>query len=186
MHLRRQALPYLVELAEETGETAFLMIRDHNEALCIERVEGTYPVRVLAMNVGGRLPLHLGGGQRALMAELPDEEVLRIIREKGMPKFTELSVTDPQELLAELEGTRQRGYGRSWEDITPGVAAVGVLIRDYMGKGIAAVSIAGIVQRFNKERYEHLVQTVKETALSISRQMGYNPDREGVGGAESS
>ncbi len=182
MNLRRQALPYLVELAETTGETAFLIIRDRDEALCIERVEGTYPVRVLALNVGGRLPLHLGGAQRALLAELPDEEVLRIVREKGMPKFTELSVTDPQELLVELERTRQRGYGRSWEDITPGVAAVGAVVRDYTGKAIAAVSIAGIVQRFNTERFDFLVQTVQQTALKISRQMGYNPDREDVAG----
>ena len=180
MNLRRQSLPYLVELAETTGETAFLMIRDRDEALCIERVEGTYPVRVLALNVGGRLPLHLGGGQRALMAELSNEEVLRIAREKGLPKFTELSVSDPQELLAELECTRERGYGRSWEDITPGVAAVGAIIRDYTGKGVAAVSIAGIVQRFNQERFEYLVRTVQDTALSISRQMGYNPTRDHV------
>jgi hypothetical protein len=53
------------------------------------------------------------------------------------------------------------------------VAAVGALIRDYTGSGIAAVSIAGIVQRFGPDRYDYLVGSVKEAALSISRQMGY-------------
>jgi len=178
MNLRRQALPYLVDLAESTGETSFLLIRDRDDALCIERVEGTYPVRVLALNVGGRLPLHLGGGQRALLAELPDEEVIRIVHEKGMPRFTELSLTDVDELLVELRKTREQGYGRSWEDITPGVAAIGALIRDFTGKGIGAVSIAGIVQRFNAERYDELVGTVQQTAREISQQMGYNPERE--------
>jgi len=178
MDLRRQALPYLVDLAEKTGETSFLIIRDRDDALCIERVEGTYPVRALALNVGGRMSLHLGGGQRALLAQLPDEEVLRIVKEKGMPKFTECSVTDPQELLAELQRTRDLGYGRSWEDITPGVAAVGVVIRDYTSKAVAAVSIAGIVQRFEAERYDMLVKVVKEAAFNISRQMGFTPGRE--------
>jgi DNA-binding IclR family transcriptional regulator len=180
MDLRRQALPYLVELAETTGETAFLIIKDRDEALCIERVEGTYPVRVLALNVGGRLPLHLGGAQRALLAELPDEEVLRILNDKGMPHFTPFSETNPQELLAELHRTRERGYGRSWEDITPGVAAIGALIRDYSGQSIASISIAGIVQRFSPERYDMLVTIVKEIALKLSHQMGYNPSRESI------
>ncbi len=176
MDLRRQALPYLVDLAEQTGETAFLIIRDKDDALCIERVEGTYPVRALALNVGGRLPLHLGGGQRALLAELSDDDVLRIIREKGMPQFTPQSVVDPQELLVELRETRERGFGRSWEDITPGVAAVGVLVRDYTGTGIAAVSIAGIVQRFGPDRFDALIESVKAAARDISLQMGYNPN----------
>jgi IclR family transcriptional regulator, KDG regulon repressor len=174
MDLRRQALPFLVDLAEKTGETAFLMIRDEEEVLCIERVEGTYPVRALALNVGGRLPLHLGGGQRALLAELPDDEVLRIVREKGMPQFTPQSVIDLQELLLELRQTRERGYGRSWEDITPGVAAIGALVRDYTGNGIAAVSIAGIVQRFGPDRWDSLIELVKAAARNTSLQMGYN------------
>ena len=178
MNLRRQALPYLVELAETTEETAFLITRDRDEALCIERVEGTYPVKVLALNVGGRLPLHLGGAQRALLAELPDAEVLRIVEEQGMPKFTETSVTDPQDLLQELQHTRATGYGRSWEDITPGVAAVGAIIKDHTGEGVAAVSIAGIIQRFNAKRYDSLVQQVKEAAFNISQQMSYNPHGE--------
>ena len=184
MDLRRVALPYLVDLAEKTGETSFLIIRDKEEALCIERVEGTYPVRALALNVGGRLPLHLGGGQRALLAELPDEEVLSILERKGMPRFTEKSVTDPRELLEELRFTRTMGYGRSWEDITPGVAAVGALIRDHTGHGIAAVSIAGIVQRFDESRYGSLVEAVRAAALEISKQMGYSPGRVEVGQVE--
>ena len=176
MDLRRQALPFLVDLAEKTGETAFLIIRDKDEALCIERVEGTYPVRALALNVGGRLPLHLGGGQRALLAELPDEEVLRIVQEKGMPQFTPNSVSDLNALMAELNRTRELGHGRSWEDITPGVAAIGALVRDYTGSGIAAISIAGIVQRFGPDRWDTLVEMVSNTAGSISLQMGYNPN----------
>jgi IclR family transcriptional regulator, KDG regulon repressor len=174
MDLRRLALPYLVDLAETTGETSFLMIRDKDEALCIERVESTYPVRALALNVGGRLPLLVGGGQRALLAELPDDEVLRIVREKDMPHFTLHSPTDPQALLAELRRTRDQGYGRSWEDITPGVAAIGALVKDYTGNGIAAVSIAGIVQRFGPDRWDTLVELVKNSARQISLQMGYN------------
>lgn len=174
MDLRRLALPYLVDLAERTGETSFLIIRDKDEALCIERVEGTYPVRALALNVGGRMPLHLGGGQRSLMAELSDSEVVRILAERGRPVYTPDTPTDVQEILTELRRTRELGYGRSWEDITPGVAAIGAVVRDYTRSGIAAVSIAGIVQRFGPDRYDQLVQAVEDAAIHISRQMGYN------------
>src|SRR4051812_34993299 len=63
LELRQIALPYMAQLVEHTDETAFLIVRDGLQAVCIERIEGAH-VQALALKVGGTLPLHAGGGPR--------------------------------------------------------------------------------------------------------------------------
>ena len=72
LNFRQEAVPVLTDLAEKTGESAHLIILDHDEALCIERIEGHHHIRVLFLQTGSRMPLHVGAGPRVLLAHLPE------------------------------------------------------------------------------------------------------------------
>ena len=60
--------------AEEVGDTVYLVVRSGREAVCLERIEGPSPVRVLTLDTGSRRPLGLGAGGLAILAALPEDE----------------------------------------------------------------------------------------------------------------
>ena len=61
------------ELHRALEETVYLVIRRHDEAVCIDRIEGLH-IRAMALQLGGSLPLHLG--RPAGLAGLPTPGVL--------------------------------------------------------------------------------------------------------------
>jgi DNA-binding IclR family transcriptional regulator len=69
---RQAALPAMERIHDELGETTFLCVRRGYNAVCIERIDGTR-VTLLALSLGGSLPLHAGGVSRALLAFEPEE-----------------------------------------------------------------------------------------------------------------
>ena len=72
--LRNQFRTALERIASETGDTVFLLIRSGNDALCIDRVEGKFPIRTIMIDIGARRPLGIGAGSLALIAFLPDAQ----------------------------------------------------------------------------------------------------------------
>jgi DNA-binding IclR family transcriptional regulator len=170
--LREEALPVLKSLADKTGETAYLIIKDADEALCLERIDGHHYVKVLFLQIGGRMPLHIGAGPRVLFAHLPEEEIDRIVKREGLSRWTPRSITDPVRLEEDLREIREQGYALSFEDVTEGAAALGCPVRDWKGDVVAAISISGVSSHFTEDKVSHIVEFVKEAADSLSRKLG--------------
>jgi DNA-binding IclR family transcriptional regulator len=61
------ARPALAWLAEQTGESVQLFVRDGDERVCVESLEAPHELRTI-VPVGARLPLDRGSGGRALTA----------------------------------------------------------------------------------------------------------------------
>ena len=175
MRLRQVALHYMTELVERTGETAFLFILDSNHALCIERVEGKH-VQSLAIKVGGQLPLNAGGASRVLLAFAPDEVRESYLAHGPFPRFTEHTIVDPGMLLRDIEQTREQGYALSHEDVTIGVAALGVPLFDYRGEAIGGLSLAGITPRWTPGHMAEMLVELKALGERISARMGWRRD----------
>ncbi len=175
--VRRLALPYLNNMVAQTNEAAFLCIREGDEALCIERVEGEQEVNIFALRVGGRQPLHCGGAPRALLSGMHADELKSYAKRTGLPGFTPHSITTLPALLADVDQTHKLGYVVSMEDVTLGIAAVGAPVRDHYGKVIAAISLSGLVARFGRARIVELAAVVIENVSRLSRQLGYREER---------
>jgi DNA-binding IclR family transcriptional regulator len=176
LDVRRLALPYLTEMVEQTGEAAFLCIREGDEALCIERVEAEQVVNIFSLRVGGRQPLHCGAAPRALLSDLNDLEVQGYAQRSGLPKLTEHTLATLVELRQDIRQTRCQGYVVSDEDVTPGIRAVGAPVRNHTGKIIAAISLSGLSARFAPQRVDELARILVANTQRISRQMGYREE----------
>src|SRR5690606_13398069 len=72
--LRTVAGPVLDRLASETGDTAFLNIRSGYDSVCVDRREGSYPLKALTVEIGARRPLCVSAGGAAILANLPVRE----------------------------------------------------------------------------------------------------------------
>jgi IclR family KDG regulon transcriptional repressor len=177
MDIRRQSQIPLRHLAHRTQETAYLCILDKAEALCLDRVEGQHQVRVLALDVGGRLPLNCGAAPRALLASLPDDKISMLIEMGDMKKLAAGSLVSPNDLWNDVLRTREQGYTHSVDDVTEGVAAIGAPVKDYSNQVVGAISIAGLLPHFGEERLPELIKIVCQEAREISSNLGWvKPD----------
>ena len=176
---RTEARPFLVDLAERTKETVHLVILDQKEVLYIDKVEASdYPtgLRMVSM-LGARIPAHCSAVGKVLLAALPEKKVERLARNTGIPKRTENTITDLEKLKAHLQIVKKNGYAFDNEENEIGVRCVAGPIRDQRGEVIAAISISVPASRVQPRILKTaLKDRVIETALNISRKIGYQGD----------
>jgi DNA-binding IclR family transcriptional regulator len=177
LDVRERAAPVMSEIHRETEETVYLMVRRHDQAVCIDRVEGVH-IRSMALHLGGSLPLHLGAGPRALLAYQPREYWDRYLEEVPLVAMTPRSPTSKAGILALLEEILHNGYAVSDEDVTLGISSVGAPIFDHTGAVHAALSVGGLRSAVLGDGGERAVRLVTEGAAEVSRKMGYRGELE--------
>ena len=102
-------------------------------------------VRSLALQLGGSLPLHAGAAPRAILSQHSERDWQSYLeRNAPLRRFTDSTPVEPAALTALLRRTREDGFAVSDQDVTVGVAAIGVPITDYRGAVRGALSISGI------------------------------------------
>ncbi len=174
LDIRTRSRATLKRLSETSHLTAFLCVQRDGRAIAIERVDGRYAF-TLALTLGGSLPLHVGAASRALLAFMPEEEVKSLVQRHRPERFTEATITDIAEILADMRLTRKRGYAVSDEDVTPGVAAIGMPVFGHQGseQPVAAISVAGLAPHVLGDRLQQRVTQLRDAATEISRELGY-------------
>jgi DNA-binding IclR family transcriptional regulator len=167
------ASPVLDRLVEEVGETIVLTARASDfGCICVDKREsGTHALQITA-RVGRRIPFHAGAGSKCILAYSSPEFVHHFLEtETPLERYTDKTITDPDELLEELGRIRQWGYSISDEDFDLGACSLAAPITDHTGTVVAAVSIASPKTRFMEEDIEVRQKAVKEVARAISQQM---------------
>lgn len=173
MDLRRIAHPHIEKLSKEFNETVHLGVLDEGRVVSIEREESNKGL-CSHIEIGKRTPLHCTAVGKAIMAYLSEDEINFIIREKGLEKYTENTITNKEELGKEFLKIRKQGYAVDNMEHEEGVRCVASPIRDYNGKVIASMSISGPAFRIDKSNIPNIAKKVKEYCDCISEEMGYN------------
>jgi DNA-binding IclR family transcriptional regulator len=167
--LRETASQFLARLVDLTGETAYCSVLDGRHVVHIDVRVPSAPVRLHAY-VGDRFAAHAVASGKTILAYSPEASVEEYIA-GGLPRYTERTVTDPDQLRAELGRIRRRGYGENhgeWEDSVRGAAAP---IRDREGHVTAAIAVAGPAFRLRAD-LTVLGETVRAVAAEMSRALG--------------
>ncbi len=173
MEAHAVAKPYLEQLVNNLGETAFLGVQDDTDLVIIDKIDGRRSVRMYA-DIGSRRPLHSSGIGKALLAQLDRAEVDRIIAAKPLTRFTKNTITDPEALRAELEKIRRQGYAEDNEESEDGLYCVGAALFNYSGRPVGSISVS--VPRIGQQtvQKDRLIKGVMQAAQEISAKMGYS------------
>ena len=164
--LRNLSQATMSQLRSETEETILLFVRDVNNVVAIEGLDGLKPVRAHT-SVGTKAALHASASGKAILAELPDDEVEAYIGE-GLPAYTEQTITDPRALRSELDRIRKRGYATHRGEWLRDVTSVGAVIRGPDGRAEGAIVIAAPAERLPRKRAKELGERVVAAAHQIS------------------
>jgi DNA-binding IclR family transcriptional regulator len=170
--IRRWARPVMERLAAEFGETVSLFILDSDDAVCIDQVDGHYPIRLSAI-IGRHLPLHVGASPRLLLALAPVEQREAYLAREPFPRLAPRTITTVAALRQAIEETRRTGYVLSQDESDEGATGIAVPIRDASGNVRAALSLAGPSSRFGESRRNAIVAGVQEGARVISATLGF-------------
>ena len=170
--VRQVAAPFIQTLVDGLGETVHLAVLDKGEVLYIDKRESTKSLRIVSQ-VGTRLPAHCTGVGKVFLANLPIDEVRRIIATKGLSRYTKNTITDFRRLEEELNLVRQQGYAMDNEEIMESLRCVAVPLRDHTGKVCAAISVSGPSARFDGEQLESIVDLMVRIGREISASLGY-------------
>lgn len=173
IELKTEALPYLHNLKERTGQVVHLAIIENGDVVYLDKIDIVSNIRMYS-KIGKRAMCHNTGLGKAMMAFMPEREVDKILKEKGMPKVMERTITDPKALKDQLNVIRQRGWAIDDEENELGIRCAAAPVFDYTGNVIAAISSTGPLDLYTYEFLdEKIADLVKEAAYQISKRMGY-------------
>lgn len=169
MHdIRDLCEPTMVQLAAETGDTIYLVVRSGFDAVCMHRREGTFPVRALVLEVGSRRPLGVGAGGLAVLAAIGDDERAEILA-RVAPNLAAFGKLSLESLKLACERTRETGAAIVENRVTLGIKAVGLPFRDSMGQPIGALSVAALTQRLSSRRTLDVADKLRTATEHVSR-----------------
>jgi DNA-binding IclR family transcriptional regulator len=162
--------PSLARIAEKTGDTVFLTVRSGNDSVCIDRREGSFPIKTFTLDVGARRPLGAGAGGLALLMLLPDRDVEEIVSANAVRIGGYNNLTVPS-LQKALRRSRDLGYALNDIHNTAGVTTLSLPIGNRYGHPVAAISIGAISSRMTPDRQKQLVAILRAEVRLIEKSM---------------
>ncbi len=116
---------------------------------------------------------------KIFFSQMANDDIVRLVGENSPPKYTDHSVTGVEDLLAQVEQTRERGYATDLEEYRKGVRGLSVLV--FRGpRACGAISIFGLASSMEDQRFPDIVSHMKNAARLISRKLTLMAENPGT------
>jgi len=169
MDLPAAARPHLRRLVLETDETSHLAVLAGHEVVYVETIETANPVRAHTP-LGGRAPAYCTASGKALLSGQP-ASVIRDVARQAV-RHTPSTLTKHDELMQALRQAKERGYATNVGEFRTNVAGIAAPVLNRQGEVVAAVGIAGPLDRLRPSRIRQLAPAVIGVARDISAALG--------------
>ena len=167
------ARPYLDGLAELTGDTIHLAVRDNDEVLYLEKIPGKKGLEMRS-RVGHRMPLAATGVGKALLLDADEPQWKALHRVGGPVSSRAPGGQQGWEAFRErMRGYAAQGYAFDLEDNEPSIRCVAAPVRDASSGIVAAISVSSTVPYMSLERMDEMVPVVCDAAMRISAELGW-------------
>jgi len=163
--------PHMERLSSDLSETILLTVISGWESVCVERIEAGKRIR-MTLELGTSLPLHAGASSKILLAYQDDYFLEKMINEVGIPKLTDHTITDVDDLKQELSKIREQGFAVSDQEADLGVGAISAPIFDHQDTVIAGIAVVAHWEKIIGKDKEHLIAMVLDAANKASSDLG--------------
>ena len=169
MDLPAAARPHLERLVQKTDETSHVAVLAGHEVVYVETIETANPVRAHTP-LGGRAPAYCTASGKALLTGRSPAQIREVARR--IVRHTPSTLMKHDDLVQALKLARERGYATNVGEFRPNVAGIAAPVLDRQGEVIAAVGIAGPLDRLRPARIRQLAPAVIGVARDISAALG--------------
>jgi IclR family KDG regulon transcriptional repressor len=166
--LIQTAHPYLWKISRETKLSTFLGIRSGNCSMLIDKADSTVDIKV-SSEIGMKMPPLAGAGIKAMLSQLSDREIDRILSESELKRFTPNSITEKSRYKREIVSVRSEGIALDLEEYIEGLVAVGIPVRRYSGKIQAAIWAVGLKRQLTEEKLGPIKQYFSRIGKEMSQ-----------------
>ena len=160
------------KLNEEIDELIHVTIMEGNEAVYVETVNSSKPVR-LVVKVGARAPLYAGSAPKLLLSSKSDEELEEYLNQTVLKKRTPNTLVNKEKIKEEVKKIRRNGYSISYSENFKATVGMSYPIYNHEGKMVAAIGVSIPDIDHTKEREEFLLAKLEKTVKKIWEELGY-------------
>ena len=171
MPLATAAQPVLEHISHLLHESCSIATLDGVEIVYIARANVTR-IMSIDLGVGSRLPAFCTSMGRAILANLPPEELDSVLARVEFKRYTERTITNPAKLTQALRQIRRDGYSIIDQELEHGLRSMAVPIQNPSGKVVAALNIGAHAQRVSIQEMQtkflpHLRAAAQELCLLL-------------------
>ncbi len=166
--MRRAALPYMLELRNEFGETVNLGHLQHDRVVYIEVVPSEYALR-LSERPGASVDAYCTALGRSILAFSPEGVAESILGKKTLSRLTPHTMVEPAAILEELQRIREQGFAFEREEGALQATCLGAPILDSEDVAVGAISVSGPTYRFEPLANKKLLKALRRAAREIGR-----------------
>jgi DNA-binding IclR family transcriptional regulator len=160
----------LRRLADDCGESVQLAVFDSGFTVYVDKVDSAQPVKAIT-TIGSRIPATVTSTGKAMLAWMPRESLEASCQH--LKRYTPNTLVRRKDIEQDLEETRGRGYAVNRGEFRPGVAGIGVPVRDRTGGVVAAIGVWGAEDRILGARRDELAGLAMVAARDVSRDLGF-------------
>ena len=160
------ARPFLEKLVELVDETVFLCTREENIVRVLDTIETSKKLKI-SSPIGTKFPITSAVFCKVFLSSMNDGEIKGFLKERGLPKYTEYSITDIDQFIEEIAKVRQRGYSLDLEEYHMGVRGIAALI-NAKSYPVTSVSILGFTGSMTEDKLNDMAKHLMNTAREIS------------------
>ena len=177
--LVERARPIMRRLMEQTGETANLGIEKEGSVLFLSQVETHASIRAF-FPPGTLSPMHASGIGKALLAEMEDARLTRMLKDQKLEAFTPHTIIDIDALRDNLALIRRKGFAEDGEEKNLGMRCIAAPVFDFNGEAVAGISVSGPVSRVSTSDIGRLSGCVIEAAEALTLAIGGQARRQAL------
>ncbi len=165
-NLIRLAHPIMEELARKLDEAVYLTVASNDEVLFLDMVDSFQKVKAVDL-VGKRFPFFTNAAGKVIRSVSSIDIFSRFTKKRAIP--------NPEAFELELDEIRKKGVAVDFNGLGEGICAVAVVIRDYAGKVVGALTLLAPSFRMLQERLEEvIIPCMLEGGEQLSMKFGYS------------
>jgi DNA-binding IclR family transcriptional regulator len=154
-------------LANNTGETTHLAVREGKQAFFIDHHASTNQIIVVSGQTGEFVPLHCTAHGKALLADFGIADLKALFGAAPLHAYTGRTIVSLTQLAKVCANLRADGFVIDDCEYRREVRCVAAPIRDRDGNVVASIGISAPVTRFPRERFVNTGRQVLEIANEI-------------------
>lgn len=172
LDLRREAKEALRRLSTELQETVHLVTLQGTDVVYIDKIESQHSIRMVTQ-IGSRFPAWCTGVGKAVLANLPQIRLEKLLLGVELQPRTTHTITDKERFREHLAQVRRQGFAIDDEEFDIGLRCLAAPIFDHTHACVGALSVSGPSVRMGPNRLALMISAVKQAAAEVSRRMGY-------------
>lgn len=168
----------LRNLVETIGESCNLTALVGTDVVYLDRVETVAPLRFY-LHPGSRVPAHCSASGKMFLAQMGPTQRRRLLAHAPLERYTHKTITNPDDLLVELDRVRSDGYAIDNEEFLPGLLCLAVPVPADGRRSNLCIAVQAPIMRLHAEKALQLLPTLNKAARALGEIEADEPKNAG-------